>query len=199
MSAMPAGSTLCKMEAVVIGASAGAGAALSQLLPPLRKEFPLPILIVVHVPADRPSNFPKLLQAKCRITVKEAEDKESIRPGTVYFAPPDYHLLVEKERRLSLSNEEPVQYSRPSIDVLFETAADTYGKALLAIVLTGANQDGARGARAVSEAGGLVMVQIPESAEADMLPKSTLALCPEARAISLQTLSELLRACGGRT
>ena len=126
------------------------------------------------------------------------QDKEPILPGTVYFAPPDYHLLVETDRRLSLSNEEPVNFSRPSIDVLFESAADVYGRTLLALILTGANHDGAQGACAVSEAGGTVLVQTPDSATARMMPASTLAACRNARALSLEDLTEVLASRGRR-
>ena len=110
-------------EAVVIGASAGAVDALSVLLPALPADYPLAVAVVVHLPPDRKSVMAELFQTKCRVRVKEAEDKEPFAPGTVYFAPPDYHLLVEPDRRLSLSSEESVLYSRPSIDVLFESAA----------------------------------------------------------------------------
>ncbi|MBN8849606.1 MAG: chemotaxis protein CheB, partial [Sphingomonas sp.] len=142
------------IEAVAIGASAGAVEALSAILPRLPADYPLPVLVVVHVPADRRSVLATLFQSKCRIAVREAEDKEPVVPGTVYFAPPDYHLQVEADRTLSLSADDPVLYSRPSIDVLFESAADAYGAALAGVVLTGANQDGARGLAAVAEAGG---------------------------------------------
>lgn len=185
-----------QIEAIVIGASAGAIASLSQLLPPLGRDFPLAILVVVHVPADQPHSVAGLLQTKCRLLVKEAEDKEPILPGTVYFAPPDYHLLVEDERVLSLSNEEPVNFSRPSIDVLFESAADVYREHLLAIVLTGANHDGAQGARTIGLAGGTVLVQDPDSAMARMMPESALEACPTASMLSLAELSELLIAQG---
>ncbi len=131
------------VQAVVMGASAGAVSALSQLLPALPKGYRLPILIVVHVPANPNTNLAGLFQPKCHVTVKEAEDKEPIVPGTVYFAPPDYHLLIERGRYVSLSVEEPVNFSRPSIDVLFESAADVYGRRLLGIILTGANHDAA--------------------------------------------------------
>lgn len=197
MTALSLQERLRESRAIVIGASAGAVAALSRLLPRLTADFPLAILVTVHVPADKPNSIPALLQTKCRMVIKEAEDKEPIASGTVYFAPPDYHLLVERDRRLSLSNEEPVNFSRPSVDALFESAADAYGKDLLAIVLSGANEDGARGARAVSEAGGIVVVQHPDSAEARMMPESALTACPEARAMDLNTLAELLCACGG--
>lgn len=192
MSVMPQDLSLVDIEAIVIGASAGAIASLTQLLPPLEAEYPLPILVTVHVPPDQSNNIPALLQAKCRVTIKEAEDKEFIYPGTVYFAPPDYHVLVEKDRSLSLSNEEPVSFARPSIDVLFESAADVYGKTLLALVLSGANHDGARGSCSVTNAGGIVLVQLPESAAARLMPESTLAACPEAKAMSLADISQLL-------
>src|SRR6201991_418522 len=139
-------------EAVVIGASAGALEALSVILPALPATFRLPVFIVVHMPPNRQSVLAELFQRKCRLRVREAEDKERISGGTVYFAPPDYHLLVEMDKHLSLSSDEPVLYSRPSIDVLFESAADAYGPGLIAIVLTGANQAGAKGLRTVYEA-----------------------------------------------
>lgn len=180
---MRAGISIHHIEAVVIGTSAGAIASLSHLLPPLAQDFPLAILVAVHVPADQPHSISNLLQAKCRITVKEAEDKEPILPGTVYFAPPDYHVLVEDDRRLSLSNEEAVNFSRPSIDVLFESAADVYRENLLAVILTGANHDGAQGARAVGMAGGTVVVQDPDSATARTMPEAALAACPTAKTL----------------
>jgi two-component system chemotaxis response regulator CheB len=180
------------VEAVVIGASAGAVSALSQILPPLPADYPLPILIAVHLTAGRESRIAELLQSKCRLIVKEAEDKEPIASGTAYFAPPDYHLLVEKDRRLSLSGDEPVNFSRPSIDVLFESAADAYGRALLGIILTGANNDGARGLRALCAAGGLALVQTPASAEIRTMPEAALAACEDARAMSLSNMVEIL-------
>jgi two-component system chemotaxis response regulator CheB len=183
---------------VVIGASAGAVEALIQILPALPEDYPLPLLIVVHLPPDRESTLASLLDVRCRIAVKEAEDKEPILPGTAYLAPPDYHLLVEPELVMSLSVEEPVLYSRPSIDVLFESAAAAYGSGLTGIVLTGANSDGARGLRAVFAAGGQGIVQIPASAEASAMPQAALDTCPLARALSLgditgALLNDLLR------
>ena len=148
-------------EAIVIGASAGALEALSNLLPGLPADYRLPILIVVHLPSDTTSLLAELLRARCAIRVREAEDKEPIEPGVAYFAPPDYHLLVEQDKRLSLSDDEPVLFSRPSIDVLFESAADAYGSSLIGVVLTGANSDGAKGLKAVVEAGGAAVVQSP--------------------------------------
>jgi two-component system chemotaxis response regulator CheB len=179
-------------RAVVIGASAGALEALSHILPALSAGSPLSIMIVVHLPPERQSLLPEILAARCPIEIKEAEDTEIIRPGVVYIAPPDYHLLVEPDLSLSLSNEEPVLYSRPSIDVLFESAADAYGDALIGIVLTGANSDGANGARAVANAGGLVLVQDPDDADASAMPRAALQACPTALALTLAEIADCL-------
>ncbi len=180
-------------EAVVIGASAGALEALSIILPALPADFRLPILVVVHVPPDRRSIMADLFRSKCQLLVRESEDKEPIRGGTIYFAPPDYHLLVEVDRSLSLSSDEPVLFSRPSIDVLFESAADAYGPGLIAIVLTGANQDGANGLRAVGEAGGTALVQNPDDAFASAMPEAARNMCPSARVLSLEAIAQYLK------
>jgi two-component system chemotaxis response regulator CheB len=181
------------VEAVVIGASAGAVEALSVLLPSLPAEYPLPVLIVVHLPPDKQSIMAELFRAKCRMDAREAQDKEPIQGGVIYFAPPDYHLLVETNRSLSLSNEEPVHYSRPSIDVLFETAVDAYGAGLLGIILTGANEDGARGLRAIHQAGGTALVQQPDQAYAAAMPAAALTACPSARALTLEEIATHLK------
>jgi two-component system, chemotaxis family, protein-glutamate methylesterase/glutaminase len=185
-------------EAVVIGASAGALEALSVILPALPAGFGLPLIVVVHVPPDKRSMLAGLFQAKCRIPVREAEDKEPISRGTVYFAPSDYHLLIEAEKSLSLSSDEPVLFSRPSIDVLFESAADAYGSALIAIILTGANQDGARGLKAVAEAGGVALVQSPDGAFASAMPDAAIRMCPDARVMSLGKIAAYLQEVGIR-
>lgn len=182
-----------KPEAVVIGASAGALEALSVILPALPGEFALPVMVVVHVPPDRHSLLAELFQAKCRVAVVEAEDKEPIRAGTVYFAPSDYHLLVEFDRSLSLSSDEPVLFSRPSIDVLFESAADAYGPTLIAVVLTGANEDGAKGLRAVVDAGGTALVQNPSTAFASAMPEAAIDMAPDARVMSLAGIAAYLQ------
>ncbi|MBS7700086.1 chemotaxis protein CheB [Chelatococcus sp.] len=179
-------------EAVVIGASAGALEALSVILPSLPGSFRIPILVVVHMPPDRRSVMAELFRAKCRLFVEEAEDKEPISGGTIYFAPPDYHLLVEVDRTICLSSDEPVLFSRPSIDVLFESAADAYGPGLIAIVLTGANHDGTRGLRAVLDAGGTGLVQDPREAFASAMPESAIRTCPDARVMSLQAIAQYL-------
>lgn len=182
-----------KPEAIVIGASAGALEALSVILPGLPANFGVPLIVVVHVPPDKRSILAELFQAKCRITVLEAGDKEPINGGTAYFAPPNYHLLVEANRSLSLSSDEAVLFSRPSIDVLFESAADAYGAGLIAIVLTGANQDGAAGLRAVVDAGGTAIVQMPKSAFASTMPEAAIAMCPTAHVMSLDAIRSFLQ------
>jgi two-component system chemotaxis response regulator CheB len=183
-------------QAVVIGGSAGAFEALSALLPALPADYALPILIVVHIRADKQSVLAQLFDSKCAIAVREAEDKALIEPGTVYFAPPDYHLLVEQDQSLALSSDEPVFFSRPAIDVLFETAADAYGPALTGIVLTGANHDGARGLKAVAESGGQVIVQTPEGAYAPTMPEAAIAQCPQAQVLSLAEIAAYLKSLG---
>lgn len=182
-----------RAEAIVIGASAGAVEALSAFLPTLPSDYPLPLLVVVHVPPDKNSLLAELFRAKCRVDVREAEDKEPILGSSVYFAPPDYHLLVELDKRLSLSSDEPVSFSRPSIDVLFESAADAYGPGLIGIILTGANSDGARGLRAILDAGGTGLVQDPTFAHAREMPQAAREACPEARTLSLEEIAAYLQ------
>lgn len=182
-----------RSEAVVIGASAGALEALSAILPALPVGFRLPIMVVVHIPPDKRSMMAELFRSKCQIDVREAEDKEPIVGGTVYFAPPDYHLLVEMDRTLALSSDEPVLYSRPSIDVLFESAADAYGAALIAIVLSGANHDGAQGLSAVVALGGRALVQDPGEAFASAMPEAAIHLCPGAQILSANAIAAYLR------
>lgn len=179
--------------AVVIGASVGAIEALSVLLPALPANYPLPVVIVVHLPADKKSGLADLFGHRCAMAVKEAEATELLRGGTVYFAPPDYHLLVENDFRLSLSSEEPVHFSRPAIDVLFESAADAYGDSLTGVVLTGGSKDGSAGLRAICDAGGTALVQNPETAQGSIMPRAALAACPEARSLTLAEIAAALK------
>jgi two-component system chemotaxis response regulator CheB len=163
------------VEAVVIGASAGGIDALNRLLPELPAGFGAAMLVVVHMRADLPSLLPELFASRCRLTVVEPNDKDAIEPGTVYVAPPGYHMLVEPDRTIALSIDPPVRFSRPSVDVLFESAAYAYKGALLGIVLSGANDDGARGALAIREAGGHCWVQDPATAGATAMPLAAIA------------------------
>lgn len=179
-------------RAVVIGASAGAIEALSIILPALPADFPVPVLIVVHVPPGRGNFLSPLFAAKCQVSVREAEDKEATEPGTVYFAPSNYHLLVETDGTLALSSDEPVQHSRPSIDVLFESAADAFGTGLIGVVLTGANEDGSAGALAIASAQGTVVVEDPSCAYADVMPRAAIRRCPGAHVMKLDAIAPFL-------
>ena len=180
-------------RAVVIGASAGAVEALLTILPKLPRNYPLPVFVVVHVPPDRQNFLIPLFESRCKIAVKEAEDKEPVSSGVVYFAPSDYHLLVEEDYCLSLSSDELVNHSRPAIDVLFESAADAYGEGLIGVILTGANQDGAAGLAAIARAGGTAIVEDPKAAYSAVMPIAALAACPSANAMSMNAIvSDLL-------
>mgnify|MGYP002654050084 CR=1 FL=1 len=184
------------VEAVVMGASAGGVQALLEILPYLPADYPVPVMTVLHIPADRANALVPLLRSKCEIGVKEAEDKESLAPGTVYFAPADYHLLVETDGSLALSSDEPVNFSRPSIDVLFESAADAYGAGLTGVILTGANEDGAAGLSAVTAAGGVALVEEPAAAYAQAMPQAARNACDAALALPLEGIAEHLKGLG---
>ena len=182
-----------RIEAVVMGASAGGVEALSQILPALPPSFRPALLIVLHLPRERPSLLVDIYATRCTLPVREADDKEPVEPGTVYFAPPDYHMLVERSRQIALSTDEPVHFSRPSIDVLFESAADVYGNRLLGVILTGGNEDGAAGLHAVHRAGGVTVVQQPDSAQVPLMVVSALQRNPADFVLSLPELAQLLR------
>lgn len=159
---------------IVMGTSAGGLRALECILGGLPADFPLPIVAVQH--RSRESElFASVMQRMVGLPVHEAEDKDPITAPGVYLAPPDYHLLVEPGGRLALSIDDPVSYSRPSIDVLFESAADAYGPAVLAVLLTGANHDGTRGLARVRAAGGVAIVQDPATADSPEMPTAAIA------------------------
>jgi two-component system chemotaxis response regulator CheB len=183
-----------RIDAVVIGASAGGVQALSVLLPALPATMRASIFIVLHLPRDKPSVLVDIFRPKCALPVSEAEDKQPIIAGNVYFAPSNYHLLIDQGPQLALSADDPVHHSRPSIDVLFESAADIYRDRLLGIILTGANEDGAIGLAAVKDAGGITVVQQPETAQAPLMAKSALALRPADWVLPLDEIATLLQA-----
>ena len=184
------------IDAVAIGASAGGVEVLSVLLSALPASCRASFFIVMHIPRERPSLLADVFNARCALPVREAEDKEPVQPGTVYFAPPDYHLLLDRGPALALSSDEPVHFSRPSIDVLFESAADIYGERLLGLILTGANQDGAEGLAAVGRAGGRTVVQEPGGAAVPFLPEAALQVGPVDFVLSLAQLQELFATWG---
>ena len=187
-----------RIRAIVIGASAGGVEALSVLLPALPAALQAPVFIVLHLPRDRSSLLVEIFGPRCALRVREAEDKEPIKPGTVYFAPADYHLLIDRGPAIALSADALVHYSRPSIDVLFESAADVYGEHLLGIILSGANEDGAEGLATVHRMGGVTVVQNPEGAPATYMLESALARTNVDFVTSLEGIAAILRAlCGG--
>jgi two-component system, chemotaxis family, protein-glutamate methylesterase/glutaminase len=179
--------------AVVIGTSAGGVEALSVLLPALPAALRAPVFVVLHLPRERPSLLVQIFSRRCARPVREAEDKEPVEEGTVYFAAPDYHLLIEEGPRLALSIDEPVHFSRPSIDVLFESAADLFGRRLLGIILTGASEDGARGLEAVHRAGGVTVVQQPETAQVPLMTEAAIRRSPVDLILPLEEIAALLR------
>lgn len=181
-----------RIAAIVIGASAGGVGALSGLLGALPATLPVPVLIVLHVPRDRPSQLAELFSQSCLMPVAEAEDKAPLSPGKVWIAPPDYHLLVEDQATLALSLDEPVMFSRPAIDPLFESAAEVFGEALLAILLTGASSDGSEGVAAVRRYGGHAWIQQPDDAVSPMMPASALAYAGADEVLTLDAMRHRL-------
>jgi two-component system chemotaxis response regulator CheB len=162
-------------EAVVIGASTGGTEAMWQIFEVLPADFKLPIFAVQHLhPLQDRATIIKFSN-NCNILIKEAEEKELVQPGQVYLAPPNYHLLIEDDYTFTLSIDSKLNYARPSIDVLFESAVDVYEKKLIGIILTGANNDGVHGLQLISRRGGLTIVQDPETAEAPAMPLAAIA------------------------
>jgi two-component system chemotaxis response regulator CheB len=180
-----------RYEVIVVGASLGGLAALKALLGGLPADFPLPLAIVQHVGQDAGSELAALLQRQSRMTVREAEDKMPLDPATVYIAPSGYHLLVE-HGSLALSVDEPVRFARPSIDVLFESAADAYGERVIGIALTSSSDDGARGLAVIRARGGMAIVQDPASAESRVLPDAALRLAGADRVLTPAALASFL-------
>lgn len=173
---------------LVIGGSAGGVSAVRRLVTALPAGLPCPVVVVLHLPRDRPSALASVLDDGSALPVREACDKQALLPAHVYVAPPDYHVLIEDRVSIALSVDEPVLYSRPSIDVLFESAADVFGPGVLAILLTGASADGSAGIAAVRAAGGIAWIQDPNEAEAPLMPTAALN---HAGADAVLTLDEM--------
>lgn len=163
-------------KAIVIGTSYGGLEALKLILPALQDGFPLPVMIVLHIGDHNNDTFINHMNSVCALEVKEAEGNEPIRPGVIYFAPPNYHLQVEDDFTLSLSTAEKLNFSRPSIDVLFESAAWVYTTSLIGVILTGANSDGANGMKIIKDFGGTTIVQNPNSAVSPTMPRAALKI-----------------------
>jgi two-component system chemotaxis response regulator CheB len=164
------------IQVLVMGGSAGALDALARILPHLTARCLVPVAIVVHLAPARSNGLAEVLRTTSALSVKDAEDKEPLQAGTIYVAPPDYHLLIERAGTLALSMDAPVLYSRPAIDVLFESAADARGAGVAGVLLSGASADGAHGLAAIAEAGGVTIVQSPASARAANMPQAALEM-----------------------
>jgi two-component system chemotaxis response regulator CheB len=186
-----------RFRAVVVGVSSGGVQALTSLLGALPAAFALPILIVQHIGADAGDGLARLLDVHSSLQVREADEQDMPQPGKVYLAPANYHLLVEPDGRLSLSADAPVSYARPSVDVLFESAAEVFGPALIGVVLTGANHDGSRGLARIKQLGGIAIVQDPADAEAPQMPMAALAATAVDHVVPLAAIAPLLSTLAG--
>lgn len=181
-----------QFKAIVIGVSTGGVSALSQLLGALPADFSIPVLVVTHITPDSDDSLAKLLNTLCTIRVKEADEQEAITPGTVYLAPANYHLLVERGDLLALSVDPPVNFARPSVDTLFESASEVYGPSLIGVILTGAGRDGSKGLLKIKNNGGLAIVQDPKDAEMNSMPGSALQLLKADHVARLKEIPGLL-------
>lgn len=192
MNAARASAARRGIEALVIGASAGGIDALLRILPALPAPCPFPVVALLHLPEDRDSRLAEVFRQHLAMPVLQAEDKAPLAPGAVYFAPPGYHLSIESDRSFSLSQEEPVHFSRPSIDILMASAADAYGRHLCGMLLTGASADGAAGMDAIGRAGGLTVVQDPADADIATMPAAAIRLRAPDLILPLDAMRALL-------
>jgi two-component system, chemotaxis family, protein-glutamate methylesterase/glutaminase len=183
---------------IVIGASAGGGEAFARILSRLPEGYRPAIFIVQHLPADNGGGFARSLHRKCRLPVIEPCDKQKIEPGTIYVAPANYHMLVEQTGNIALSIDAKVKWSRPSIDVLFQSAAYAWREKVIAVLLTGANDDGVEGMRAVMANGGLTVAQDPATAEYQAMPQTAIASGAAGKVLTLEEIAALLADCGRR-
>jgi two-component system chemotaxis response regulator CheB len=187
-----------EIGAVVIGGSAGGLEAMLRMLSTLPRDFRLPLIALLHLPGDGDSKLADVFRARLAIPVEEAVDKARIAPGTLYIAPGGYHLLVEQDYSLALSCEAPVHHSRPSIDVLMESAADAWGERLMGVVLTGANDDGADGLARIGEMGGLTVVQDPLEAAMATMPRAAIRRRAPDLVLTLDRIHALLIELNGQ-
>lgn len=179
---------------IVIGASLGGAKSVGELLDALPRSFGVPIAIVLHRAEDTGEELVAMLQKRCRLSVIEAEDKEPLEPGKVYIAPAGYHLLAEGDH-FALSTEAPLNFARPSIDALFESAAICYGSKVIGIVLSGGGRDGSVGLKMIIGRGGVGIVESPETAEHPEMPKAALEANPDAKAMRVGEMASFLEAC----
>jgi len=185
---------MSEQRLVVMGASSGGLESMLALLPLLQPDFEVPIILVLHQKPNRTSGVPAMLASRTHLKVFEPDDKQHIEPGHLYVAPPNYHLLVEKEKVLSLCNDEPVNFCRPAIDVTFESAAYVYGGNLVACVLTGSNRDGAEGAVMVKQRGGRVYVLQTSEPNSMIMPAAVADAVAVDGELSIQEMAAMLNA-----
>lgn len=178
-------------ELIVVGASWGGLEAIGRLLEGLPADLPAAVAVVQHRAAEDAAGLAGLLETRSQLPVRDVEDKDAIDPGRVYIAPPNYHLLVESGH-FALSTEERVQYARPSIDVLFESAADAYGERTIGVILTGANEDGASGLARIKERGGVAVIQDPRTAERGAMPEAAIASTVADAVLPLEEIAPFL-------
>ncbi|MBT1075639.1 chemotaxis protein CheB [Geobacter grbiciae] len=181
-----------RFRAVVVGVSSGGVDALKQVIGSLPADFTLPVMVVAHISPEADNGLALLLDELSAIRVKEADELEKAAAGTVYLAPPNYHLLVEKDATLSLSVDPPVKFARPSVDVLFGSAVDAFGHALIGVVMTGAGCDGSEGLGRIKDAGGVTVVQDPAGAVADSMPRSAIEAVGPDYIVPLEQIAPLL-------
>lgn len=179
-------------EIIVIGGSAGSIDVLMEILPNLPEEFPIPIIVVLHRKPSKDNVPENIFQNKSKIYVVEVEDKMPIQKNIVYLAPGGYHLLIEKDHSFALDFSEKVNYSRPSIDVTFESVVDIYKEKVIGILLTGANADGARGLKLIKDSGGYTIIQSPETSMMPMMPEAAESIMKPDQILSPLEISEFL-------
>ena len=179
-------------KAIVIGTSYGGLEALKTLLSKLGPGFPIPVIIVLHIGDHNNETFVNYMDSLCDLKVKEAESHEKINRGFVYFAPPNYHLLVESDFTFSLTTDEKHNFSRPSIDILFESAAWVYSHSLIGVVLTGANSDGAHGLKMIKDFGGMTIVENPCTAISPAMPRAALKIAKPEFQLQIENISDKL-------
>lgn len=185
------------IKVVSIGASAGGVEGLKRVLSGFKRPSALSVLVVLHFPPEGPNLLPEIYKELCDFDIKEAESGEQMLPETIYIAPPDYHLSAEENGTLSLSTESPVNFSRPSIDVLMESVAYSFGEHSLGVLLTGANHDGADGMSRIHKQGGTTIVQDPQEAEYPAMPSSALKLFKPDMVLKLTQINEMMTTLSG--
>jgi two-component system chemotaxis response regulator CheB len=179
-------------RAVVVGVSMGGVEALRVLFAGLPRDFALPVLVVEHISPDSDNDPANLFNEPSALRVKEADEGELAVSGTAYLAPANYHLLIERNGRLALSTDPAINFARPSVDVLFESAAEAFGPALIGVILTGAGSDGSAGLKCIKDKGGLAVVQDPTDADADSMPRCALTLVKADHVLPLREIAPLL-------